>query len=147
MVFFQFPSVTPIHKKGGSLDCNSYRPVSLISNLSKLIEKLLHNSLYNFLEKHKLLHEHQYGFQKNIPLIMHLLTLLKKLALGQNIFAYGVFIDLQEAFDTVNHDILLQKLDHYGIRVLPNKWFQSFLSGRSQYTSINDTNLLYSNKS
>ena len=57
-------SVTPIHKKGGSLDCNNYRPVSLISNLSKLIEKLVHNRLYNFLEKHKLLYEHQYGFQK-----------------------------------------------------------------------------------
>ena len=147
MVFFQFPSVTPIDKKGGSFDCNNYRQVLLISNLSKLIEKLLHNSLYNFLEKHKMLYEHQYGFQKNIPLIMHLLALLKKLALGQNIFACGVFIDLQEAFDTVNHDILLHKLDHYGIRGLPNKWFQSFLSGRSQYTSINDTNLLYGNKS
>ena len=57
-------SVSPTHKKGGSLDCNNYRPISLISNLSKLIEKLVHNRLYNFLEKHKLLYEHQYGFQK-----------------------------------------------------------------------------------
>ena len=71
-------SVTPVHKKGGSIDCNNYRPVSLSSNLSKLIEKLVHNRLFNFLEKHKLLYEHQYGFQKNIPLIMHSLTLLKK---------------------------------------------------------------------
>ena len=59
-------------------------------------------------------------------------------ALDQNMFACDIFIDLQRAFDTINHDILLHKLDYYGIRGLPNKWFQSFLSGRSQYTSIID---------
>ena len=71
---------------------------------------------------------------------MQLLTLLKKIrsALDQNIFACSIFIDLQKAFDTVNHTILLHKLDHYGIRGLPNKCFQSFLSGRSQCTSIKD---------
>ena len=72
---------------------------------------------------------------------MQLLTLLKKYirsALDQNIFACSIFIDLQKAFDTVNHTILLHKLDHYGIRGLPNKCFQSFLSGRSQCTSIKD---------
>ena len=53
-------------------------------------------------------------------------------------FAYGIFIDLQQALDTVNRDILLQKLGHYGIRGLPNKWFQSFLSGRPQYTGLKD---------
>ena len=133
-------SVTPIHEKGGSLDCNNYRPVSLISNLSKLIEKLVHNRLYNFLEKHKLLYEHQYGFQKKHSTNHALIDITEKIrsALDQNIFACGVFIDLQKAFDTVNHDILLHKLDHYGIRGLPNKWFQSFLSGRSQYTTIKD---------
>ena len=49
-----------------------------------------------------------------------------------------IFIDFQKAFDTANHDILLHKLDYYGIRGLPKKWFQSFLSGRSQYTNIKD---------
>ena len=53
-------------------------------------------------------------------------------------FSCGIFIDLQKAFDTVNHNILLHKLDHYGIRGLPNKWLQSFLSERSQYTNIKD---------
>ena len=71
---------------------------------------------------------------------MQLLTLLKKIrsALDQNIFACSIFIDLQKAFGTVNHDILPHKLDDYWIRGLPNKWFQSFLSGRSQYASIQD---------
>ena len=133
-------SVTPVHKNGGSLDCNNYLPVSLISNLSKLIEKLVHNRVYNFLEKHKLLYEHQYNFQKKHSTNHALIDITEKIRspLDQNIFACGVFIDLQKAFDTVNHDILLHKLDHYGIRGLPNKWFQSFYSRRSQYTSRKD---------
>ena len=121
-------SVTPIHKKGGSLDCNNYRPVSLISNLSKLIEKLVHNRLYNFLEKHKLLYEHQYGFQKKHSTNHALIDITEKIrsALDQNIFACGIFIDLQKAFNTVNHDIHLHKLDHYGIRHFEINGFKAF---------------------
>ena len=101
----------------------------LISKLKKLIEKLVHKRLYKFLEKHKLLYEHQYGFQKKHSTNHALIDITEKIrsALDQNIFACGIFIDLQKAFDTVNHDILLHKLDHYGIRGLPSKWFQSFL--------------------
>ena len=85
--------VTPIHKKGGSLDCNNYRPVSLSSNLSKLIENLIHNRLYNFLEKHKLLYEHQYDFQKKHSTNHALIDITEKIssALGQNIFYYRRF--------------------------------------------------------
>ena len=75
-------------------------------------------------------------FRKNIPLIMQ--KKKKRSTLDQNIFACGIFIDLQKVFDNVNHDILLHKLDDYGIRGLPNKWFHSFVSGRSQYTWIKD---------
>ena len=94
----QVASVTPRHKKGGSFDCNNYRPISLISNLSKLIEKLVHNRLYNFLEKHKLLYEHQYGFQKKHSTDHALIDIPEKigLALDQNIFACSVFIDLKK---------------------------------------------------
>ena len=79
-------------------------------------------------------------FRKNIPTNHALIDITEKIrsALDQNIFACGVFIDLQKALDTVNHDILLHKLDRYGIRGLPNKLFQSLLSGRSKYTSIED---------
>ena len=122
-MYLKVAIVTPIHKKGGSLDCNNYRPVSLSSNLSKLIEKLVHNRLYNFLDKYKLLYEHQYGFQKKHFTNHALIDITEKIrsALDQNIFACGVFIDLQKAFDTVSHDTLFHKLDHYGIRDLPNK--------------------------
>ena len=122
-------SVTTIHKKGDSLDCNNYRPVLLTSNLSKLMEKLVHIRLYNFLEKHKF-YEHKYGFQKKYSTNHALTDINEKIrsALDQNIFACSIFIDLQKVFNTENHDILLHKLNHYGIRGLPNKWFQSFLS-------------------
>ena len=57
-------------------------------------------------------------------------------ALDENKFACGVFVDFQKAFDTVNHDILINKLDHYGIRGIENNWFRSYLTGRTQYVSI-----------
>ena len=79
-------SVTPIHKKGDSLDCNNYRPVSFKSNLSKLIEKLVHKRLRNFLEKHKLLYGHQHGFQKKHSTNHVLVDITEKIrsALDQN---------------------------------------------------------------
>ena len=123
-------SVTLIHKKGDSLDCNKYCPVSLKSNLSKLMEKLVHKRLHNFLEKHKSLYGHQYSFQKKHSTNHALIDITEKIrsALDQNMLTCGIFIDLHKAFDIVNHYILLHKLDHYGIRSLPNKWLQSFLS-------------------
>ena len=61
-------------------------------------------------------------------------------ACDQGLFACGVYLDLKKAFDTVNHNILLSKLHHYGIRGKANDWFKSFLVNRNQYTSINNTN-------
>ena len=106
----------------------NYSLVSLTSNLSKLMEK------------HKLLCAHQYGFQKKHSTNHALIDITENIrsALDQNIFTCGIFMNLEKVFDTVNHDILLSKLDHYGIRDLPNKLTQSFLSRRFQYKSITD---------
>ena len=106
----------------------NYRPVSLTSNLVKLMEK------------HKLLRAHQYGFQKKYSTYPALIDITKNIrsASHQNIFTCGIFIDLENVYDTVNHDIPLNKLDHYGVRGLPNRLTQSFLSIRFQYTSIKD---------
>ena len=95
-------SVTPIHKKGDFLDCNNYFPVSLTSNLSKLLEKLVHKRFYNFLEKHKLLYQNQYAFHKKHFTNYALIYINEKIRseLDQNIFACGIFIDLPKAFDT-----------------------------------------------
>ena len=61
-------------------------------------------------------------------------------ALDSSNFACGIFIDLQKAFDTVDHHILLKKLEHYGIRGLANNWFKSYLSNRKQFVTINGFN-------
>ena len=125
-------NVIPIHKKGDKLDCNNYRPISLLSNISKI-------HLVNFLKKNKLLFCHQFGFQNGYS-VNHALTTLTELirkALDEDKFACGVFIDLQKAFDTVDHNILLLKLYHYGVKGTPHQWFKSYLTGRQQYTTIN----------
>ena len=95
-------SVTPIHKKDDSLDCNNYFPVSLTSNLSKQLEKLVHKRFYNFLEKQKFLYQNQYAFRKKHFTNYALIDITEKIRseLDQNMFACGIVIDLPKAFDT-----------------------------------------------
>ena len=132
-------NVIPIHKKGDKLDCNNYRPISLLSNISKIFKKSMHICLVNFLRKNKLLFCHQFGFRSGYS-VNHALTSLSELirkALDEDKFACGVFIDLQKAFDTVDHNILLSKLYRYSVKGTPHQWFKSYLKGRQQYTTIN----------
>ena len=131
--------VIPIFKKGDKLSCNNYRPISLLSNLSKIFEKVLHERTYNFLNECNLFYNLQFGFRHkhstNHALIK--ITELIRRAIDNKNIACSVFIDLQKAFDTVNHKILLHKLKHYGIRGKAYKLFESYLSNRYQYVSIN----------
>ena len=131
-------NATPIHKKADKLDCNNYRPISLSSNISKIYEKCMPTRLTNFLRINKLFFSHQFGF-RNGYFTSHAVTSLTEMirkALDEDKFACGVFTDLQKAFDTVDHDILLSKLNHYGIRGASYQWFKSYLTGRQQYTTI-----------
>ena len=117
--------VIPIHKKDSKLECSNYRPNALLSNIDKILEKLMHKRLSNFLEKNKLIYSLQFGFKQNYStsyaLIHHIKTI--KQSIDQGLFSCGIFFDLQKAFDTVDHGILPGKLDHYGIRGITNKWF------------------------
>ena len=136
----------PIFKdKGSDLLCNNYRPISLLSNINKIFEKLMHTRLYNFLSKHDCIYESQFGFRKKHSTNHALLALTEEIrkSLDNNLFAVGIFIDLQKAFDTVDHYILLRKLEHYGVRGVENDWFKSYLMNRKQYVTINgiDSNL------
>ena len=132
-------SVIPIFKKGDYLDCN-YQPISLTSNISKLLERLIHTRLYSFLESNKVIYNRQFGFRNNHSTTHALIDITEKIrsALDKGIFACGVYIDLQKAFDTVNHSILMDKLEYYGIRGVPKMWLESFLIGRHQFTHIKD---------
>ena len=123
------PMVIPIYKKEDHTLCNNYRPISLLSNISKIIEKLVHIQLTKSLNKFGILYEKQFGFRNNHSTTHALLEITEKIkqACDTGQFACRVFLDLQKAFDTVNHTILLKKLTHYGIRGIANKWFQSFL--------------------
>ena len=101
----------------------------------------MYDRLYNFLSNHKYIYDLQFGFRSNYSTNHALIDLTEDIrtALDNNTFAVGVFIDLQKAFDTVDHDILLYKLDRYGVRGMANNWFKSYLINRQQYVHINGT--------
>ena len=136
----KYSKVIPIYKqKGDKLLCNNYRPISLLSNINKIIEKLMHKRLYSFLSLNKCIYDLQFGFRSKHSTNHALIDLSQDVreSLDNNSFAIGIFIDLQKAFDTVQNDILLHKLHHYGVRGIANKWFESYLSDRKQTVSIN----------
>ena len=131
--------VMPVFKdKGSQLQCMNYRPISLLSNVNKIYEKLMYSRLYNFLNLHNCIYDLQFGFRGKHSTNYALLSLTENIrdALDNNNFACGIFIDLRKAFDTVDHSILLNKLNHYGIRGKANDWFKSYLKTRKQYVSI-----------
>ena len=107
----------PVFKNGSRLSCNNYRPISLLSNIGKIIEKLIHKRLNHFLEQHKVFYTLQFGFRLNNSTNNALMSITENIQthLDKNELTARVFIDLRKAMDTVDHDILL-KLDHYGMR-------------------------------
>ena len=131
--------VIPIHKGGSTQDVNNYRPISLLSIFDKIIEKLMHKRLYKFLMEHNILYQNQFGFRKNNSTVYALAQITEtiKVSIDNRKFGCGIFVDLRKAFDTVNHEILLIKLEHYGIRDSMLKWFQSYLFDRKQFVTFN----------
>ena len=131
--------VIPIFKKDDHTLMSNYRPVSILSSFSKILERVVHNRLSKFLTLNNLLNSSQYGFRKCHSTDLALIDLYDKisnsLAKKQNIIS--VFMDLSKAFDTLDHSILTYKLEHYGIRGTALKWFKSYISGRQQFTCIN----------
>ena len=140
-----FPSVlktaklVPVFKKDSQLDYSNYRPISLLSNVEKILQKLMYERLYTFLNSNNIIYNLQFGSRQQYSTSHALVNItenIKKALDGGNI-SCGIFVDLQKAFDTVGHQILLTKLNHYGICGVSNYWFKSYLSNRNQYVSIN----------
>ena len=134
--------VVPIFKKGNSQLIENYRPISILSSLSKVLERLVYNRIIAFLENHNILSTCQYGFRKKYSTYMPLIHLLDKIhtALDNGDCVLGLFLDLSKAFDTVNHNILLQKIYRYGLRGHIYNWIQNYLSNRVQFVDFDGIN-------
>ena len=128
----------PIFKAGDRYSCDNYRPISLLSTISKILEKIVANSLVNHLELNNLLYENQFGFLRNRSTIHNVTKLTNRISrdINEKKFVIGIFLDLKKAFDCVSHDILLSKLQKMGINDLALDWFTDYLSNRYQYTDV-----------
>ena len=126
-------TVCPIHKKGDKTHCENYRPISLLSNISKLFERVMYVRIEFFFKSSDILYKYQFGFRRQHSTNHALFSIVEKIrsSLDKKMYTCGVFIDLEKAFDTVNHNILLSKLNHYGIRGAANLWFSSYLSSHN----------------
>ena len=130
--------VIPIYKGDDELLCENYRPISLLPIFSKVFEKVIYARMYKFLADNNLIYSKQFGFRSNHSTNDALVSLTEgiKSFLDNGFWVAGIFLDLRKAFDTVNHQILLQKLTSYGFRGISSKLLQSFLSNRKQFVSI-----------
>ena len=109
--------VVPIFKNESRLLCDNYRPISVLSSVSKIIEKLTQKRLNNFLEQETCFYSLQFGFRINCFTNNALMSIIENIQtqLDDNKYVARVFVDLKKAFDTGDHDILIEKLDHYGV--------------------------------
>jgi hypothetical protein len=131
--------VVPIFKAGDARSCDNYRPISLVSSLSKILEKIVAVRLTNHLQLNNLLYTHQYGFQRNMSTEHNLVQVVNFIskAINNGKYCIGIFLDLKKAFDVCSHDILLKKLVKFGIEGNALNWFKSYLSNRCQKVDIN----------
>ena len=115
----------------------NYRPISVLSFFSKIFEKIVYNLVFDFLSDNEILYDYQFGFRSKHSTQQALITLVDRVtkSFDRSNIVVSLFIDLKKAFDTVHHRILLRKLYAYGIRGVLLKWFQSYLTDRSQYVT------------
>jgi len=133
--------IIPIPKGGDMYDVNNYRPISILHVFSKIFEKIVHRQLINFLEQFNILYNNQFGFRNKKSTVQAILRQLQYLynELDSGKSVISIFLDFKKAFDCVDHEILLSKLQYYGIRGTPLKWFSSYLTNRQQFTVIGDS--------
>ena len=132
--------VVPIFKKDNPHITGNYRPISLLPVISKVFEKVVFNQLYKYLDKFNLLYKSQYGFRKGHSCEFAAMEVTDKIFnnLDKRKLPLALFLDFSKAFDTINHDILIDKLKHYGVTDVALKWFRSYLTNRKQFVLYKD---------
>ena len=131
--------VIPIHKGDSVLSVANYRPISLLPIFSKIMERLIYNQFIEFINEQKILSELQFGFQKNKSTEQAITSIISNItnSLSNKHSSYCIFLDFAKAFDTVNHQILIEKLKYYGVDGTTLDLFKSYLSNRSQVVEVN----------
>lgn len=134
--------VVPLHKKKSKTEVGNYRPVSVLTVVSKVLERVIYNQVQDYLQQKELLYDYQSGFRPSFSTdtcLIHLTDHIKN-QIDKGNYTGMVLLDLQKAFDTVDHDILLMKLHSMGLSDTAVRWFKSYLTGRSQIVGVNGVN-------
>ena len=136
---WKLAKVIALFKKGSTDLPENYRPISLLDSFGKKIKKLIYKQMMSFIKTHSILFIYQYGFREDYSTTLALIDIVDKIKqnLDNNEYAIGIFIDIKKAFDTVNHDLLYTKLEHYGFRGHALNFIKSYLTNRTQYTRMN----------
>ena len=131
--------VIPIYKKDDAEKLLNYRPVSLLPCFSKILERLAFNRCVKYIDAHEILYDKQFGFRPKHSTYMAIMQLVDEItnAVERNETSLGIFLDLSKALDTIDHKILLHKLEYNGFRGIVLEWFKNYLSNRKQYVSNN----------
>jgi len=136
----KFSEIKPLFKKGDKTEFSNYQPISLLTSFSKIIEKIIYERLYRHLKENNILVKEQFGFREKSSTDMATYALLNTVlsSLDKKLLVGGIFCDLQKAFDCVNHNILLTKLEFYGISGIATQLMRSYLNDRYQRVVIKD---------
>ena len=134
---WKYAKITPLYKKGMSTDMDNYGPISVLPVVSKVLERVVHHQLHSFLSEHKLLSPFQCGFRRNHSTEFAAIAFSDYIRRGIDLglLTGSVFIDLRKAFDSVDHEILISKLESYGLKDIELDWFRNYLADRKQLVS------------